>query len=276
MAAFRDELDAGYYAMVTEGEGHARQVARAAARRRPRDPAPPDRGRVSAGTALPETAAVHWRPRVDAAAPDARAGARWTVDHRRAHGPVHRHRRRCCSRSSRCRSRSTSPCSRTRGRSRSSTRSAARTCVRPKPRAGGRARADARSGCSATSSATTRASCTRAPGLVPSAARSACGWWARPGPCSCARRAARVLLVRPGPEPELPSADRVAHLLLALRADEEGFATVANLAFSGAPWRLRRRMLPRARPALAEARAVVQGVESRAVKIGSTVHGGRP
>jgi hypothetical protein len=55
------------------------------------------------------------------------------------------------------------------------------------------------------------------------------------------------------PEPDLPSADRVAHLLLALRSDEEGFATVANLAFSGAPWRLRRRMPPRARPALGAA-----------------------
>jgi hypothetical protein len=52
------------------------------------------------------------------------------------------------------------------------------------------------------------------------------------------------------PEPGLPSADRIAHLLLALREDEEGFATVANLAFSGAPWRLRRRMPPRSRPAL--------------------------
>ncbi len=52
------------------------------------------------------------------------------------------------------------------------------------------------------------------------------------------------------PEPGLPSADRIAHLLLALRADEEGFATVANLAFSGAPWRLRRRIPPRTRPAL--------------------------
>lgn len=49
---------------------------------------------------------------------------------------------------------------------------------------------------------------------------------------------------------DLPSADRTAHLLLALREDEEGFATVANLAFSGAPWRLRRRLPPRARPAL--------------------------
>ncbi len=35
------------------------------------------------------------------------------------------------------------------------------------------------------------------------------------------------------PIPELPSADRIAHLLLALRTDEQGFATVANLAFSG-------------------------------------------
>ena len=52
------------------------------------------------------------------------------------------------------------------------------------------------------------------------------------------------------PEPDLPSADRIAHLLLALRTDEAGFATVANLAFSGAPSRLRRRMPPRARPAL--------------------------
>jgi hypothetical protein len=54
-------------------------------------------------------------------------------------------------------------------------------------------------------------------------------------------------------EPGLPAADRIAHLLLALRSDEQGFATVANLAFSGAPWRLRRRMHPRTRPALAEA-----------------------
>ena len=41
---------------------------------------------------------------------------------------------------------------------------------------------------------------------------------------------------------ELPSGDRIAHLLLALRADEQGFATVANLSFAGARWRLRRRL----------------------------------
>lgn len=51
-------------------------------------------------------------------------------------------------------------------------------------------------------------------------------------------------------DPALPSGDRIAHLLLALRADEEGFATVANLAFSGAPWRVRRRLAPAVRPAL--------------------------
>jgi hypothetical protein len=48
----------------------------------------------------------------------------------------------------------------------------------------------------------------------------------------------------------LPSADRIAHLLLALRTDEAGFATVANLAFSGAPRRVRRRLPPSVRPAL--------------------------
>jgi hypothetical protein len=49
---------------------------------------------------------------------------------------------------------------------------------------------------------------------------------------------------------ELPPSDRVAHLLLALRTDEAGFATVANHAFAGAPWRLSRRLDRRTRPAL--------------------------
>jgi hypothetical protein len=47
----------------------------------------------------------------------------------------------------------------------------------------------------------------------------------------------------------LPPSDRIAHLLLALRTDEIGFATVANHAFSGAPWRVRRRMPREMRPA---------------------------
>ncbi len=53
---------------------------------------------------------------------------------------------------------------------------------------------------------------------------------------------------------DLPAGDRIAHLLLALRCDEAGFATVANRAFVGAPWRLRRRLTARARPALGAAR----------------------
>jgi hypothetical protein len=57
---------------------------------------------------------------------------------------------------------------------------------------------------------------------------------------------------------ELPAGDRVAHLLLALREDEEGFATVANFNFSGAPWRVRRRLPQRSREALDRARAVAQ------------------
>jgi hypothetical protein len=76
---------------------------------------------------------------------------------------------------------------------------------------------------------------------------------------------AGALLVRPGGrrvacycvgvnDPDLPSCDRIAHLLLALRADEQGFATVANLAFTGACWRVRRRLDAAMRPALDAAR----------------------
>jgi hypothetical protein len=57
---------------------------------------------------------------------------------------------------------------------------------------------------------------------------------------------------------ELPLADRIAHLLLALRADESGFATVANLTFSGAFWRVRRRLPAAAREGLAAAGAAAE------------------
>ncbi len=72
---------------------------------------------------------------------------------------------------------------------------------------------------------------------------------------------AGALLVRPGgrrvncycvkvPDASLPPSVRIAHLLLALRTDEAGFATVANLSFSGARWRVRRRLASVAREAL--------------------------
>ena len=57
---------------------------------------------------------------------------------------------------------------------------------------------------------------------------------------------------------DLPPSDRVAHLLLALRTDEQGFATVANHAFCGAPWRVRRRLPAAMRPALAAARTAAR------------------
>ena len=57
---------------------------------------------------------------------------------------------------------------------------------------------------------------------------------------------------------ELPPSDRIAHLLLALRVDEVGFATVANHAFAGAPWRVRRRLPRKMRPALDAARRAAQ------------------
>jgi hypothetical protein len=56
----------------------------------------------------------------------------------------------------------------------------------------------------------------------------------------------------------LPPSDRIAHLLLALRTDEQGFATVANHAFAGAGWRIRRRLRPGQRPALATAVAAAR------------------
>ena len=70
---------------------------------------------------------------------------------------------------------------------------------------------------------------------------------------------AGAILVRPGgrrvhcwcvraQDASLPSADRIAHLLLALRSDEQGFATVANLAFSGARRGGRRRRAPLSDP----------------------------
>ena len=66
-------------------------------------------------------------------------------------------------------------------------------------------------------------------------------------------------------DPALPSGDRIAHLLLALRADEEGFATVANLAFSGATWRVRRRLAPAVRPALQAGVAAARRLDTRAM-----------
>ena len=53
---------------------------------------------------------------------------------------------------------------------------------------------------------------------------------------------------------ELPPSDRIAHLLLALRTDEEGFATVANHSFAGATRRVRRRLPSAMRQAFDTAR----------------------
>lgn len=83
-----------------------------------------------------------------------------------------------------------------------------------------------------------------------------------------------ALLVAPGgrrvhclcvrvPDAELPPSDRIAHLLLALRTDEEGFATVANRAFSGAPWRVRRRLPAAMRTALDAARRAAAALADR-------------
>jgi hypothetical protein len=87
---------------------------------------------------------------------------------------------------------------------------------------------------------------------------------------------AGALLVRPGGrrvhcycvrvnDSQLPSGDRIVHLLLALRTDERGFATVANLAFSGALWRIRRRLPKTVRPALDAGARAARALDRRAM-----------
>ncbi|HEY1238143.1 MAG TPA: hypothetical protein VGE91_07380 [Solirubrobacterales bacterium] len=68
-------------------------------------------------------------------------------------------------------------------------------------------------------------------------------------------RRVHCFCVRVGEARDLPPGDRVAHLLLALREDELGFATVANRNFSGATWRLRAELPKAVRPALRTAAA---------------------
>jgi hypothetical protein len=85
---------------------------------------------------------------------------------------------------------------------------------------------------------------------------------------------AGAVLIRPGgrrvhcycvkaTDQSLPASDRVAHLLLALREHEAGFATVANLAFCGARWRLRRRLARNAQHALEIAAGAARSEEPR-------------
>lgn len=68
-------------------------------------------------------------------------------------------------------------------------------------------------------------------------------------------RRVHCLCVRVSETEDLPAGDRVAHLLLALREEEEGFATVANFNFSGAAWRVRYCLPRSSRPAIDRARA---------------------
>lgn len=71
-------------------------------------------------------------------------------------------------------------------------------------------------------------------------------------------RRVHCFCVRVGEGADLPPGDRVAHLLLALREDEKGFATVANRNFSGATWRLRLQLPEASRPGLRRARQLAR------------------
>ena len=91
--------------------------------------------------------------------------------------------------------------------------------------------------------------------LVRSRGRRVDCWCVRVGEPKQAPQQRRGSATPPG---ELPAADRVAHLLLALREDELGFAKVANLGFSGARWRVARQLPERSREALDAARRAVR------------------
>ena len=81
------------------------------------------------------------------------------------------------------------------------------------------------------------------------------GRGARRAPGPAGGRRVDCWCVRVAEQVGLPGGDRVAHLLLALREDERGFAKVANLGFSGAAWRVRRGLPGRSRAALDVARS---------------------
>ena len=240
--------------MVGDGPGQGQARSRAAARRGARDPAASDRRGLVAEAALPELAAVPWRAPVDARWLR-RWGRLWTLQTVAFVVPFtagrHRPDRARAARRAGCAGEL---------RARLGDPGAARLPrVEHDPSARG-ARATSRPSrsrraSSATCSATRRASSSARPGWRWSAAGSACGCSARPGAVLVANGGKRVHCFCVGTaERDLPPSDRIAHLLLALRTDEIGFATVANHAFSGAPWRLRRRIRKEQRPALDAAR----------------------
>ena len=128
---------------------------------------------------------------------------------------------------------------RTHGSSPSSTRSAGPTwCARR--RRGARRGGGVGSACSATSSATTRASCTARPAWCPSAAARRLARRAGRRAARSPRRTARALLLRARQRPRAAHGRPHRPPAAGAARRRAGFATVANLAFSGAPWRLRR------------------------------------
>ena len=147
----------------------------------------------------------------------------------RARPPVRPGRRGRSSGSSRWRRRSRSCASRTPGSSRSSTRRAARTsCAGP---SGPRRRGPSapRSGLLGDLVGHEARDLHARTGSSSSPAASGRGWSARRARCSCGRAgAACTASASASPDRELPSADRIAHLLLALRSRRAGLRHVAN------------------------------------------------
>ena len=256
VAAFRRELELGHRRLGEPSRRHRRGGSRVAARRRAGGPAAADRRRLSAGRV---EAARRRRPPRRGGAPalarrrqrDVRCGATAGAGPPGRRGSWSRSSRRalCCSRSSRSPSRPRRSASRTPGRSRGSRRGAApaRWCRS--------AASAARRGGPAAEPGAERVALGLLGDLVGHDERDllaetglalqcgALGAWlvGEQGAFLVAAAAAGSTAGAYGwaRSAGLPAGDRVAHLLLALREDELGFAKVANLGFSGALWRVR-------------------------------------
>ena len=263
----RDELERGMIASVDARGRDGRGGPRAAAGGRAGGAAPADRGRLSRrerGRGAPGAdRAARGGRRLAGGASDAsertlrRDGRRWTawtgwVVGLFAVPGVAAARDRAADVPGRRCSASPTPgrcpgCRRAGARARSwrsaSERSARVATSATRRRAGGAGAARA------TWSAMASATCCSRPGCAAARRARASGWSASRARFSCAAGgsdgASFCWCVRVGDAGGLPAADRVAHLLLALREDEDGFAKVANLGFSGAGWRVCRRLARR-------------------------------
>ena len=247
---------AGYFAMVSHRRGPRRAGPRAAGRRRARDHAPADRRRLATGRRvaaepLPELRRPSTGARASTRARLRPHAARCGRDHRRPRRAVHRRGRRAVRAPAAGAAGQRSPASRTPGSSPSSTRSAAPTSCGPSA-AARRPSAEARSvGLLGDLVGHEARDLHARTGLVlERGAPRRLARRARRARCSCGRGGRRVLLLLRAASTtrRCPAATASPTCCSRCAPTRQGFATVANLAFTGARWRVRRRLAPARAP----------------------------